>query len=184
MTSFRFDDGFISNRKVPRITKKRVSNTKVAKTKENATEAKIKRFSESGDGWVELTMPIITVSEANGGAKQAYKRNGKTCYKSEHWTDKHRRHKLQKGSVALMLRPLRHVVSMPCHITLTRFAPRKLDQFDNLPMSMKYILDSVCEIITNDFTPGRADSHEGLSVSYKQVVSSEYGVKVRIERSH
>ena len=92
-----------------------------------------------------------------------------------------RSHRLQKGSVALLLRPMRHGLRMPCHITLTRYAPRKLDRFDNLPMSMKYILDSICEIITNDFTPGRADSHEGLQVSYDQVTSKEYGVKVRIQ---
>lgn len=147
----------------------------------NATEVKLKRFSQVGDGWVEFTLPILTVSEANGGVKKSYKSKGKTCYKTEHWSDKYRRHKLQKGSVALMLRPIRKDLHMPCHITLTRYAPRKLDQFDNLPMSMKYILDSICEIITDDFTPGRADSHEGLKVFYEQVVCKEYGVKVRIE---
>lgn len=128
-----------------------------------------------------MMMPIVTVSEANGGAKKAYKRNGQTCYKPEHWSDKSRRHKLQKGSVALLLRPHRDGLSLPCKITLTRFAPRKLDKFDNLPMSMKYILDSICEIITNDYVPGRADSHEGLDVVYDQVISSHYGVKVRIQ---
>lgn len=181
MINSPFDEGSNSNRKGPRISKRSVSNTKVALNKENSTEIKLKRFSEIGEGWVEITMPIITVSEANGGAKKAYKRNGKTCYKSEHWTDKHRRHKLQKGTVALLLRPIRHGLRMPCHITLTRYAPTKLDKFDNLPMSMKYILDSICEIITNDFVPGRADAHEGLMVSYDQVVSNEYGVKVRIQ---
>ncbi len=148
---------------------------------ENSTEGKLSLFTEKGDDWLEITMPIITVSEANGGVKKAYKRNGKTCYKAEHWSDKSFRHRLQKGSVALLLRPHRDCLSMPCHITLTRYAPRKLDKFDNLPMSMKYILDSICEIITNDFRPGRADSHEGLSVEYDQVISKEYGVKVRIK---
>lgn len=181
MSSFHFEDTSISNGKVPRKRKKRSSNTNVAINKENSTEAKIKRFSEFGDDWVEFTIPIFTASEANGGVKKSYKRNGKTCYKSEHWTDKHRRHKLQKGSVALMLRPMRHGLRMPCHISLTRYAPTKLDKFDNLPMSMKYILDSICEIITNDFVPGRADAHEGLVVIYDQVVSEEYGVKVRIQ---
>jgi|ERR1043166_7989006 hypothetical protein len=181
MINSPFDDGLISNRNGPRRSKRNTRNTKVAINKENSIELKLKRFSQTGEGWVEITMPIITVSEANGGAKKAYKRNGKTCYKSEHWTDKHRRHKLQKGTVALLLRPIRHGLRMPCHITLTRYAPTKLDKFDNLPMSMKYILDAICEIITNDFVPGRADSHEGLMVSYDQVVSDEYGVKVRIQ---
>ena len=144
----------------------------------------LKRFSEIGDGWVEFTMPVITVSEANGGAKKSYKKNGKTCYKGEHWSEKDRRHKLQKGNVALMLRPICKGLRMPCHITLTRFAPRKLDKFDNLPMSMKYILDSICEIITNDYRPGRADSHEGLNVSYDQIASKEYAVKVKIMNTY
>lgn len=146
------------------------------------SEGKLKPSISKGDGWVEITMPIITVSEANGGVKTAYKRNGKTCYKSEHWTDKHRRHKLQKGSVALMLRPHRSSLSMPCSIILTRYAPDKLDRFDNLPMALKWVLDSVCEIITDDYRPGHADSHEGiLDVKYSQVQSKEYGVKVLIK---
>jgi len=183
MNSFRFENGLNSQSNTPRRAKRVVSNTKVATDIKNASEAKLKLSLQKGDDWIEMTMPIITVSEANGGAKKAFKRNGKTCYKSEHWTDKHRRHRLQKGTVALLLRPHRECLSMPCQITLTRYAPRKLDQFDNLPMSMKYILDSICEIITNDFTPGRADSHEGLSVMYKQEISKEYGVKVHIKNT-
>lgn len=157
------------------------TNTKVAIGNKNQLAVKFEAFSKKGEGWVEIMLPVFTASEANGGCKVAYKRNGKTHYKPEHWSEKHRRHKIQKGSVALMLRPMRDGIRMPCNITLTRFAPRKLDQFDNLPMSLKYILDSVCEIITNDYTPGRADSHEGLSVVYQQVSSKEYGVKIRIE---
>ncbi len=146
-----------------------------------STLAQIKRFTKIGDGWIEITIPMITVSEANGGVKKSYIRNGKTCYKNEHWSEKNRRHQLQKGSVALMLRPHRNSLALPCSITLTRYAPRKLDRFDNLPMSMKYILDSICEIITQDFVPGRADSHEGFEVHYDQFISKEYGIKIRIE---
>ena len=147
-------------------------------------ETRIKRFVEKGDGWVEITMPIITVSEANGGLKKSFKRNGKTCYKAEHWTEKNRRHQLQKGTVALLLRPHRDSLSTPCNITLTRYAPDKLDRFDNLPMSLKWILDSVCEIITGDYRPGHADSDEGIvDVKYRQIQSKEYGVTVRIQKS-
>jgi hypothetical protein len=183
MISSLSDNGLNSSSKAPRRSNRGPSNIKVPATQENASEAKLKLFLEKGDGWIEITMPIITVSEANGGAKTAYKKNGKTCYKTEHWTEKLTRHRRQKGSVALLLRPHREGISMPCHITLTRYAPRKLDKFDNLPMSMKYILDAICEIITNDYTPGRADSHEGLSVAYDQVISKEYGVKVKIQCS-
>src|SRR3954466_6044905 len=133
MISFPFENTPISNRNGPRSSKKKSTNTNVASDEENVVEEKLRLFSEIGDNWVEFTMPIVTVSEANGGVKKSYKRNGKTCYKSEHWSDKHTRHRRQKGSVALMLRPLRAGLRMPCHITLTRYAPRKLDKFDNLP---------------------------------------------------
>lgn len=154
----------------------------VAPKVKNSTEGKLSVSLQKGDDWLEIMMPIITVSEANGGVKKAYKRNGKTCYKGEHWTEKHRRHRLQKGTVALLLRPHRHCISLPCKIYLERYAPDSLDRFDNLPMSMKWILDSVCEVITNDYRPGHADSHEGIvDVKYSQVISKEYGVKVRIQ---
>ena len=182
MSSFLFEKPLISHSKTPRCVKRKGGNIKVAPKVKTATEAKLEPFLEKGIGWVEITMPIITVSEANGGVKKSYIRNGKTCYKSEHWTDKHRRHKLQKGTVALSLRPHRGHVTLPCKIKLTRYAPDKLDRFDNLPMSMKWILDAVCEVITGDYRPGRADSHEGiLDVTYSQEASNAYGVKVRIQ---
>jgi hypothetical protein len=148
-------------------------------------ETKIRRTSEVGENWVEIKLPLVTVSEANGGAKKRVKRvkNKVTTKvtKSEHWTDKHARHKRQKGAVALLLKPLRSHLKLPCHITLTRYAPSKLDRFDNLPMSMKWILDACCEIITGDYRPGRADDTEEIDVKYKQVESIEYGVKIRID---
>lgn len=182
MNSFPFENAIISSGKAPRKPRKRPGNTKVAKKGEIAVESKLKLSTEKGDGWIEIAMPILTVSEANGGVKTAYKRNGKTCYKGEHWSDQHRRHKLQKGTVSLLLRPHRANLSMPCIITLTRYAPDKLDRYDNLPMSLKWILDSVCEIITGDNRPGRADAHEGIvDVKYLQIQSKDYGVKVRIQ---
>lgn len=156
-------------------------NTNTPAKKNKPAKLKLEPFTTKGPDSFEALIPIVTVSEANGGAKKAYKRLGKTRYKSEHWTEKYRRHRLQKGTVALILNPHRDCFSMPCHITLTRFGPRKLDQFDNLPMSMKYILDSICEVITGDYVAGRADSHEGLKVSYEQVVSSQYAVKINIK---
>lgn len=145
-----------------------------------STEAKLELSSNNGADWVEITLPVLTVSEANGGVKKSYKRSGKTCYKSEHWTDKHRRHKRQKGLVRLMLTRYRDMLKLPCHITLTRFAPNTLDRHDNLPMSLKWILDACCEIITGDYRAGRADNDERINVSYKQVVSKQYAVNIHI----
>lgn len=183
MSSFPFENGSNSHLKAPRIAKRKGSNTKIAPSKDNALEGRLKLSVAKGDDWVEIMMPIITVSEANGGAKKSFKRNGKTCYKTEHWSEKSSRHKRQKGTVSLTLRPNCQHLRMPCQITLTRYAPRKLDRFDNLPMSLKYILDAICEIITNDFVPGRADSHEGLTVVYDQETNKEYGVKVHIKNT-
>lgn len=150
--------------------------------KDNLKKPCLRAFLEKGEGWLEFTLPMLTVSEANGGVKHAIKRNGKTCYKAEHWSEKHRRHRLQKGSVALILRPHRSSLFMPCDIVLTRFAPDKLDRFDNLPMSLKWVLDAICEIITGDNRPGRADANEGIrDVRYEQVLSPEYGIKVRVQ---
>ena len=33
---------------------------------------------------------------------------------------------------------------------VNRFAPNELDEFDNLPMSFKYIVDAICAIITGE----------------------------------
>ena len=130
---------------------------------------------------VEVIVPVITVSEANGGRKKKLKISGTTLYKGEHWGDKQRRHKKQKSKVAYFLNPHQSKLSLPCHIFLTRFAPRKLDKFDNLPMSLKYILDAICEIITQDFRPGRADNTDKINVTYAQVNSKEYAVKITIQ---
>lgn len=149
----------------------------------NTTDARCERFIEKGEGWLKAMLPIFTATEANGGVKKSFKgSDGKTVYKSEHWSEKHRRTQLQKGTVLLTLRPHRDSFSLPCDIKLTRYAPRKLDKHDNLPMSMKYILDSVCAVITNDYRPGRADSSDQIDVKYDQVVSEKYGVLIEINK--
>lgn len=118
---------------------------------------------EISDGKVTLILPIRTVSEANN---------------FDHWTKKHKRHRLQQRIVGLTLNPARQNVKFPCQIKLTRYAPRKLDKHDNLPISMKYILDACCAIITGNFKAGRADDDDRISICYDQVTSSEYFVKV------
>lgn len=146
-----------------------------------AVNGPLKRNSTKGAGWVEITLPLETVSEANGGKKVIRMVKGKKTAKAEHWTEKNRRHKRQKGSISLLLKPLRAHLSLPCHITFTRYAPRKLDRFDNLPMAFKWILDCCCEIITGDYRPGRADDTDEIEVTYKQIISEHYGVKIYIK---
>lgn len=172
----------ISHSKAPRKRRNGTTSMVVANRYKNSAKSLLKRSFEKGQDWIEFTLPILTVSEANGGTKKVYKKDGKTCYKGEHWSEKDRRHVLQKGEVALNLNQHKKFLKMPCKIYLTRYAPDKLDRYDNLPMSLKWVLDAVCEIITGDYRPGRADAHEGiLDVKYSQTESSEYGVKIRIE---
>lgn len=79
-----------------------------------------------------------------------------------------------------MLNPHKSKLKLPCRIEFTRYAPKKLDRFDNLPMSLKYILDACCEVITGDLRPGRADDTEEIDVVYKQEISKEYALKIII----
>lgn len=158
-----------------------LSNATTPVIEENAANDLLKMNSTIGQDWVELTLPILTVSEANGGRKKKIRRGDKIVYKNEHWTDAHKRHKKQKGMVALMLRKHRNMLKLPCHITFTRYAPDKLDRLDNLPMAFKWILDAVCEIITGDYRPGRADDTEEIDATFKQVHCQEYGVKILIK---
>jgi len=117
------------------------------------------------NGSVEIALPIRTVSEANN---------------FDSWKKKHKRHTIQKNTVALALNPIKNVIKLPCSIKLTRFAPGTLDKFENLPMSFKYIVDACCAIITGDHRAGRADSDERISLSCDQVKSEGYGIKILI----
>lgn len=122
-------------------------------------------FSKIGKNFIEIDLPIKTVPESNS---------------SEHWTAKHKRHKAQKKTVYVMLKPLVKFVSLPCEITITRFAPRSLDRHDNLPYSLKWITDAITEVITGDFRHGRSDDKEEFDIFFTQTISKKYGVRIRI----
>lgn len=142
---------------------------------------------ENKDKIVEIFTPIITVSEANGGRKKKVKtvdKNGKISYsyQSEHWSEKATRHKRQKTLIHYMLNPHKNKLKLPCRIEFTRYAPKKLGKFDNLPMSLKWILDAICEVITGDYRPGLADDiiEDDIDVFYKQEISKEYALRIII----
>lgn len=126
-----------------------------------------------------LTLPILTVSEANGLlSKTRFYKNGKA--KPEHWTEKSARHRMQKNAVYLALNPQKDYVQLPCIVKLIRSAPRELDEEDNLRIALKWIKDAVAEIIMQDFVPGRADGDKRIKWEYAQEKSKEYGVKIEI----
>jgi hypothetical protein len=138
----------------------------VALKGKNSTEAKLSPKSEILPGKVILTLPIHTVSEANN---------------FDHYRIKHKRHVKQKKIVALFLNPVKSSITLPCNIKIIRLAPKKVDKWDNLPMSVKWILDACCAIITGDFRPGRADDDKRITVEYDQVLSPAYGVIIEIK---
>jgi len=113
-------------------------------------------------GTVILTVPLITISEANT---------------SEHWTKKSARHKKQKNIVRLHYLKVKEHISLPCNMNVIRLAPRKLD-FDNLTISLKWIVDCLCEELTGNYIAGRADADPRISITYDQEASKEYGVKI------
>ena len=119
---------------------------------------------------IEIEIPIRTVSEANI---------------SEHWTKKHKRKKQQQMYVFMYLRHIQEKIPLPCHIILTRIAPRSLDEGDNLPMAFKKIRDVISSFLTGDTRPGLADSDERLTWAYNQEKGKpkQYGVRITLEFS-
>jgi len=113
---------------------------------------------------VEISLPLKTVSEANN---------------FDNWRVKQKRHNKQKWWVRLAFASLE--CQIPCVIKLVRYAPRFLDEEDNLRISLKWIKDYVAAEITQDFCPGRADGNKQIKWEYDQIKSKSYGVKIFIE---
>lgn len=98
----------------------------------------------------------------------------------EAWQKRHKREKAQKRAVMFALIPIKHQIKIPCTLCFTRYAPRFLDEHDNLRMSVKKILDQTCAEIINDFVPGRADGNKFFKFEFDQIKSKVYGVKIEI----
>lgn len=100
----------------------------------------------------------------------------------EHWAIKHKRDKLQKGTVLAYLNTYKGLINLPCKIRLIRISPRKLDG-DNLQYAFKGIRDAVCSFIIPGLAPGRADDDDRLQIEYEQISdgSKVSGFKVVIE---
>ncbi len=149
----------------PRLNQ-RVSNAKSPKaTKIIDPEPSLEFGTFIGDRQITLILDIKAANEANH---------------SEPWRKRHARHKGQKKSIFVALLNCKQLVSFPCVLRFTRYAPKMLDAHDNLPMSFKWILDSCCAEITGDHRPGLADSNKGFTFQYDQVNSKKYYVKIEI----
>lgn len=103
----------------------------------------------------------------------------------EHWRTKHKRHKFQKETIADALSK-QVKPELPCQIVLTRIAPRKLDEEDNLPMSMKWVKDAVADWLVPGLRAGRADDDKRLSWAFKQERGAvrEYSLVIEFCSAH
>jgi hypothetical protein len=80
---------------------------------------------------IRIRVPIRTVSEAN---------------QREHWAVKARRVVAQRQAVAWAWLSARLAVAVPCIVTMTRIAPRELDD-DNLRGALKAVRDEVALLL-------------------------------------
>lgn len=110
----------------------------------------------------EVTIPIKTVSELNA---------------REHYMQRAKRRKREKSFVYVYVLPLRQTgITAPCAVTLTRVAPsRGLDQ-DNLVSSMKAAIDAIASVLGID------DRDPRVTWSYLQRRGKprEYAVDVKV----
>jgi hypothetical protein len=113
---------------------------------------------------VDWTLPIKLESEFN------------VC---EHWTKKHKRHKMQKKWINEMWVLLKPHVELPCTVKLVRLSPRKFD-FDNLVGAFKWIRDAVSDKLIPGKKPGMADSDERITWEYAQEKDSSHKVRIII----
>lgn len=112
--------------------------------------------------FVEIPMKII--SEANT---------------SSHWAAKGARVKKVKKIIKMML--ARCDVKPPCLVKLTRVAPRKLDEHDNLPAAFKYVIDAIADFLVPGKAPGFADSCKDIKWELCQEKGEPKTYQLRVE---
>jgi len=112
-----------------------------------------------------MLLSLRTVSEANS---------------TEYWRTKNKRHSAQKTHVNVAFYNDRFECPLPCIVKITRIAPRKLDDQDNLRIAVKWIVDQIAVNLTKVVTPGRADDDKRITWQYCQEKRGvrEYGVKI------
>jgi len=101
--------------------------------------------------------------------------------KMEHWTKKHKRKKAQKTAIKYMI--FNTKISPPCTVTLTRIAPRSLDDHDNLRTALKLAVDTVADQLIPGLKAGRADGSKEISWIFKQERGAvrEYALKIELQ---
>lgn len=116
--------------------------------------------------WISIKAPIRIISEANN---------------TDHWTKKRKRNKRNQALLGYMLNSVQKPPYFPVKVTLTRIAPRNLDN-DNLAYSFKNLRDFISDWLLPGRAPGRADSDARLSFCYDQQKGEpkEYAVLITL----
>ena len=111
----------------------------------------------------EVTIPVRTVSETN---------------QREHWSERHKRRKTQRSTVYLVVRAqlLRHGITVPCTVTMTRIAPSSGLDFDNLVSSAKACRDGIADALGVD----DADPRIEWRYQQRRGKGKEWGVDVKV----
>jgi hypothetical protein len=122
--------------------------------------------------------PIKTVSEAN---------------RSEHWTVRSKRHKIQQHFISLLFNGLKGPIPLPCCVKMTRVGGRRLDD-DNLCVALKYVRDEISACLIPEKRAyyvdrkgktrelkGRADDDNRIKWEYGQKKGKILGLKIEIE---
>lgn len=114
--------------------------------------------------WIEFTVPIKVVSEAN---------------LREHWAVKAKRKTAQQVEMIVTLRNVLRQspkVAFPCVVRLTRIGARRMDS-DNLANGFKAVRDAIASVLGID------DGDPRITFQYDQEVigKRQYAVKVQIQ---
>lgn len=113
-----------------------------------------------------VTLPIKLLNSVNHGT---------------HWTKSLKQKKQQQQAIKFVLKSHNVTIPLPCTITLTRIAPRPLDD-DNLPPTFKWIRDTLADHAIPGLAPGRADSDPRIKWVYSQTKGAPkfYGIEICI----
>lgn len=99
----------------------------------------------------------------------------------EHWRETCRRNKKNNWTIRVkFLKEPPGILYLPCIVTITRLAPRALDE-DNFIYACKGIKDSIADLLIPGLAPGRADGSKDIQWVYKQEKHKNKGVRIQIE---
>lgn len=134
----------------------------------NKNISSLNQCSSSSNNSITITIPVRIYSEANI---------------QQHWAIKHRRKKIIQKAIRYIWNScsIRNV-KLPVTITLTRLAPRTLDD-DNLVASFKSARDVVADLLIPGLAPGRADDNPKIKFLYDQMKSKEYSFKIQAQEN-